>query len=197
RKKRERGKSGRPSKTGRTGFSGRVGESLYSVSLFLYARLCVACTLKSAPDTSTAFFRRFLIEVNIFSIFFPKNNFDDDRNISSTMCASDCVADGKEEYLPFLTDVGELSAEKSEHLRAPVRHRTTPMSANQTHTDERVPCLAAKASPEHATRLPLNSASFLQGALSTTCTRAKRLFFSSLTRILMVYQPVRELGQKQ
>lgn len=34
-KERERDKSGRPSKTGRTGFSGRVGESLYSVSLFL------------------------------------------------------------------------------------------------------------------------------------------------------------------
>lgn len=51
-KERERGKSGRPSKTGRTGFSGRVGESLYSVSLFLYARLCAACTLESAPDTS-------------------------------------------------------------------------------------------------------------------------------------------------
>ena len=57
-KKRERGKSGRPSKTGRTGFSGRVGESLYSVSLFLYARLCVACTLESALDTSTALCNR-------------------------------------------------------------------------------------------------------------------------------------------
>ncbi|KYM77637.1 hypothetical protein ALC53_11979, partial [Atta colombica] len=178
-KERERGKSGRPSKTGRTGFSGRVGESLYSVSLFLYARLCVACTLERALDTSTALFitflnsfRRFLIEVNIFSIYFPEEQFQ-------------------------RMDVGELSAEKSEHLRAPVRHRTTPMSANQTHTDERVPCLAAKASPEHATRFPLNSASFLQGALSTTCTRAKRLFFPSLTRILMVYRPVRELGQKQ
>lgn len=54
----ERGKSGRPSKTGRTGFSGRVGESLYSVSLFLYARFCTACTLESASDTSAALYSR-------------------------------------------------------------------------------------------------------------------------------------------
>ncbi|KYQ56648.1 hypothetical protein ALC60_04247, partial [Trachymyrmex zeteki] len=176
-KERERGKSGRPSKTGRTGFSGRVGESLYSVSLFLYARLCVACTLESAPDTSTALF---LIEVNSFRIAARRRSIFFGRRAKVAV------------YKRFF-----LSAEKSKHLRASVRHRTTPMSANQTHTDERVPCLAAKASPEHATRLPLNSASFLQGALSTTCTRAKRLFFPSLTRILMVYRLVRELGQKQ
>jgi len=51
-KERERGKSGRPSKTGWTGFSGRVGESLYSVSLFLCTRFYVACTLESVSDTS-------------------------------------------------------------------------------------------------------------------------------------------------
>lgn len=84
------------------------------------------------------------------------------------------------EISSFSADVGELSAEKSEHLRAPVRATGLPLApANQTHTDERAACLAAKASSEHATRFPVNPATFSYRVLWARQPRG--FFFPSLT----------------